>query len=76
MRELHVYGAALAIGRVAQREAQHRGLGRRLLEEAARIARDHGYPSLSVISAIGTRTYYRRQGFEDGPLYQHRALRS
>jgi len=27
-----------------------------------------------VISAIGTRDYYRRQGFIDGDLYQHRAL--
>jgi hypothetical protein len=27
-----------------------------------------------VISAVGTRSYYRKLGFTDGPLYQHRAL--
>jgi histone acetyltransferase (RNA polymerase elongator complex component) len=27
-----------------------------------------------VISAVGTREWYRRLGFRDGELYQHRAL--
>jgi histone acetyltransferase (RNA polymerase elongator complex component) len=27
-----------------------------------------------VISAAGTRAYYRGLGFEDGELYQHRDL--
>jgi histone acetyltransferase (RNA polymerase elongator complex component) len=27
-----------------------------------------------VISAVGTRDYYRRRGFHDGALYQHRPL--
>jgi elongator complex protein 3 len=35
------------------------------------VARKADYPGLSVISAIGTRAYYRRQGFIDGELYQH-----
>jgi elongator complex protein 3 len=74
VRELHVYGGAVRIGAEAERRAQHRGLGARLLEEAAMRARAAGHASLSVISAIGTRHYYRRQGFRDGILYQHRAL--
>ena len=44
----------------------------RLVGEIARAA---GHESLSVISAIGTRDYYRRRGFLDGRLYQHRPLR-
>ena len=28
-----------------------------------------------VVSAVGTRDYYRARGFADGELYQHRALR-
>ncbi|MEZ4333593.1 MAG: tRNA uridine(34) 5-carboxymethylaminomethyl modification radical SAM/GNAT enzyme Elp3 [Myxococcota bacterium] len=74
VRELHVYGGAVAIGGEAEGRAQHRGLGARLLEAAARRARAAGHRTLSVISAIGTRDYYRRQGFVDGDLYQHRAL--
>jgi elongator complex protein 3 len=74
VRELHVYGGAVAIGGEAEGRAQHRGLGARLLEAAALRARAAGHGTLSVISAIGTRDYYRRQGFTDGLLYQHRAL--
>jgi elongator complex protein 3 len=74
VRELHVYGAALEIGRRPGAEAQHRGLGRALLARAAERARAAGYRDLAVISSVGTRAYYRRLGFADGPLYQHLAL--
>ncbi len=74
LRELHVYGASLPLGTRSEGAAQHGGLGRALVEEAARLARERGYASLAVISAIGTRDYYRSQGFRDGALYQHRAL--
>ncbi len=76
IRELHVYGASLGIGAPAEDEAQHRGLGTQLMREAEARARRAGYADLAVISAVGTRPYYRKLGFIDGPLYQHRALRS
>ncbi|MFK7894196.1 MAG: elongator complex protein 3 [Myxococcota bacterium] len=72
VRELHVYGGAVRIGSEAGGRAQHRGLGARLLDAAESRARAEGYGALSVISAIGTRDYYRRQSFVDGELYQHR----
>lgn len=74
VRELHVYGAARRLGSRAGQGAQHGGLGTRLLEEAATRARDAGYERLAVISAVGTRAYYRRHGFADGVLYQARTL--
>ncbi|MBY0401634.1 tRNA uridine(34) 5-carboxymethylaminomethyl modification radical SAM/GNAT enzyme Elp3, partial [Myxococcota bacterium] len=74
VRELHVYGGAVRIGSEAGERAQHRGFGARLLEAAAERAQAAGFATLAVISAIGTRDYYRRQGFADGDLYQHRAL--
>ncbi|MEM8932149.1 MAG: tRNA uridine(34) 5-carboxymethylaminomethyl modification radical SAM/GNAT enzyme Elp3 [Acidobacteriota bacterium] len=78
IREVHVYGGVVAFGDGAgdagSGRSQHRGLGRRLVEEAARIATERGYRDLAVISAIGTREYYRGLGFEDGPLYLHRRL--
>lgn len=73
IRELHVYGASLAVGSHEAGRPQHNGLGQRLVSEALRHARDAGYTTLSVISAVGTRPYYRRLGFRDGALYQHRA---
>ena len=75
VRELHVYGGSVRLGHAPEGAAQHRGLGGRLLDHAAELAREEGFERLSVISAIGTRDYYRKQGFADGALYQHRALR-
>ena len=74
IREVHVYGQALAIGEEAPGKPQHMGLGRQLIERAAEIAAAEGYRRLAVISAVGTRAYYRMRGFYDGALYQFRDL--
>lgn len=73
IRELHVYGQALSLGSEGM-SAQHQGLGQKLLAKASSIAADAGYTSLNVISSIGTRAYYRAQGFTDAGLYQQKAL--
>jgi len=74
IREVHVYGQSLGIGQEAQGQAQHSGLGTRLIARAVELARAAGYPRLAVISAVGTRAYYRKRGFADATLYQIRAL--
>ncbi len=74
IREVHVYGQSLGIGESAAGKAQHLGLGTQLIARAVDIARAGGYARLAVISAIGTRDYYRKRGFVDGQLYQTRAL--
>ena len=73
IRELHVYGQALSLGSEGM-SAQHQGLGQKLLAKASSIAAEVGYTSLNVISSIGTRAYYRAQGFTDAGLYQQKAL--
>ena len=73
IRELHVYGQALSLGSEGM-SAQHQGLGQKLLAKASSIAAEAGYTSLNVISSIGTRAYYRTQGFTDAGLYQQKAL--
>jgi elongator complex protein 3 len=75
IREVHVYGQAVEIGDRESGRAQHSGLGARLIERAAAIASESGYSHLAVISAVGTRGYYRKRGFEDGRLFQVRELR-
>jgi len=74
IREVHVYGQSLGLGEEAPGRAQHAGLGTQLIERAADIARGAGYARLAVISAVGTRAYYRQRGFEDVELYQIRPL--
>ena len=73
IRELHVYGQALSLGAEGM-SAQHQGLGQKLLAKASSIAAEAGYTSLNVISSIGTRAYYRAQGFTDAGLYQQKTL--
>jgi elongator complex protein 3 len=74
IREVHVYGQSVEIGESAPGRAQHAGLGTQLIERAVEIARARGYTKLAVISAIGTRGYYRKRGFAEGALYQVRPL--
>ncbi len=74
IREVHVYGQSLPVGSEENGAAQHVGLGSRLVEMAASLAAERGYRRLAVISAIGTRRYYRRLGFTDGALYLIREL--
>ena len=71
---MHVYGAATELGVRSSERTQHRGFGQKLVEAAGAEARKAGYESLAVISAVGTRIWYRRLGFVDGPLYQHLSL--
>ena len=74
IREVHVYGQSLAVGAEKAGAAQHAGLGTRLLEEAERIAKAHGFERMAVISAVGTRGYYLGRGFERDKLYLTKKL--
>ena len=69
VRELHVYGKSLRIGSRSGADIQHSGLGRGLMREAERVAReDYDARKMLVISAVGTRPYYGRLGYRpDGP---------
>jgi len=74
IREIHIYGQTVSLGKQDQGKAQHLGLGTSLIEEATKITKTKGYAKLAVISAVGTREYYRRRGFQDGELYQFKIL--
>ncbi|MEZ4712417.1 MAG: tRNA uridine(34) 5-carboxymethylaminomethyl modification radical SAM/GNAT enzyme Elp3 [Caldilineaceae bacterium] len=71
IREIHVYGPALALGKESEGQTQHSGLGTRLLDRARQISRAAGFKRISVIAAIGTRAYYAERGFELGELYMN-----
>jgi len=71
IREIHVYGNTVLIGEGSTGQAQHLGLGTKLIDEAKKIVKEAGFAKLNVISAIGTKEYYRKKGFSDGELYQY-----
>jgi elongator complex protein 3 len=75
IREVHIYGRSLPLGEEKTGAAQHIGLGNRLIQRAASIARDNGFRRLAVISAVGTRRYYSRLGFGLGELYMLKELK-
>jgi len=63
IRELHVYGKSLKLKEKGQ-ISQHKGLGRRLMNEAEEIAQKQGVTKIRVISGVGVREYYRKLGYE------------
>ncbi len=67
IRELHVYGEATALGK--QGTVQHRGMGKQLMKKAEEIAKQHGKNKMIVISAVGTREYYKKLGYEREGAY-------
>lgn len=78
VRELHVYGTVVPVGEQAntsEQSQQHRGLGTALLRESEEIARkEFNRKKHVVISATGTREYYRKRGYKDDGAYVSKAL--
>ena len=75
LRELHVYGSLVSVGKDAEAEEwQHRNHGRALLARAEEIALGAGYERLAIMSGIGVRPYYRRQGYERTGPYMVKGL--
>ena len=70
IREVHIYGPSIEIGTKKKGKAQHLGLGKALIEKAIKISQEKGYEKVSVISAVGTRKYYLKLGFQEDGLYQ------
>jgi len=75
IRELHTYGQHVSLHARSEDAVQHRGLGRALVAEAERIAREeYGAARLAVIAGVGVREYYRRLGYEDAETYMTKTL--
>jgi len=72
VRELHVYGELVAIGQ--KKKVQHAGLGKRLLDEAQSLALEFCREKLVVISGVGVRDYYRKNGYHLDKTYMVKNL--
>jgi len=69
VRELHVYGPVVPVGKHQAKAWQHKGYGQQLLTQAERITKqEYNRNKIVVISALGTKQYYKRLGYRyDGP---------
>lgn len=74
IREIHVYGKVSEINNSSEEKTQHQGIGKKLINTAENITKKSNKRKISVISAVGTRIYYQKQGFLQGDLYQYKIL--
>jgi elongator complex protein 3 len=75
VRELHVYGQLVPVGKRSATAWQHKGYGKILLDEAERAAKeDYGLKKLLVISALGTKQYYMRFSYSRDGVYVSKKL--
>jgi elongator complex protein 3 len=75
VRELHVYGPLVPVGRHSAKAWQHKGYGAILLGEAERLTReDYDLKKILVISALGTKQYYERFSYEPDGAYVSKRL--
>jgi len=72
IREIKTFGVEAKIGE--RGDVQHRGFGRKLLEEAEKITSEEGYKRINVISGIGVREYFRKWGYERFGPYMSKLL--
>lgn len=64
IRELHTYGRHIPLKRKYKMSPQHKGLGKKLVQEAERITqKELGKSKISVISGVGAREYWRNLGY-------------
>jgi elongator complex protein 3 len=75
VRELHVYGSLVPVGKHLANAWQHHGYGSILLAEAERLTtEEYGMRKILVISALGTKQYYMRFGYHYDGVYMTKSL--
>ncbi|MDH4330567.1 MAG: tRNA uridine(34) 5-carboxymethylaminomethyl modification radical SAM/GNAT enzyme Elp3 [Candidatus Moranbacteria bacterium] len=75
IREVHTYGKLTAISKKEATSPQHIGLGKKLLKEAERIAKkEFGAEKIAVISGVGVRGYYRKNGYRLRDTYMVKSI--
>lgn len=74
IRELHVYGQSLELGKKIKGISQHQGLGKWLMSKAEKIAKKNNINKLRIISGVGAREYYKKLGYELEENYMVKGL--
>jgi len=75
VRELHIYGSLVPVGKHLAKAWQHKGYGAILLTEAEHLSQDdYNLKKILVISALGTKQYYMRFGYGYDGVYMSKQL--
>lgn len=75
IRELHVYGKLVGIGKLPKKlDWQHRGIGQKLISIAEEISIERGFKKILVTSGLGVKDYYRKFGFKKDGVYMEKRL--
>ncbi len=66
IRELHTYGHLAPLGASSKKEfTQHKGLGKKLMAEAEKIAKkEFNLNKIAVIAGVGVKNYYKKLGYK------------
>lgn len=74
VRELHTYGQLLEIGEKDKKASQHKGMGKKLIIEAEKIAKKNGFKKIAVISGVGVRGYYKKYDYRKKGTYMIKSI--
>ena len=70
IREVHTYGKMAELNKSSKNSPQHIGLGKKLMAEAERIAKqEYSLDKIVVISGVGVRGYYKKLGYRQKDTY-------
>lgn len=76
IRELHTYGQLMKLGNKNKINSQHQGMGKKLLKEAEKITKKNNFSKLAVISGVGVRGYYAKNGYKKEGTYMIKKIKS
>jgi len=77
VRELHVYGPLVLVGKHVAKAWQHKGFGSILLTEAERLSKEeYDHRKVVITSALGTKQYYERFGYQYNGPYMSKLLQT
>lgn len=75
IREVHTYGQLSPLAGKSGKSPQHKGLGKKLIKEAEKIAeKEFKKDEISVISGIGVKNYYKKLGYKIKNTYMAKRL--
>jgi len=75
IREIHTFGQLQSIDSKQEKSPQHKGLGKKLMKEAEKIAKkEYEAKKITVISGVGVRGYYKKLGYKLENTYMVKSL--